>query len=101
MRWLNNRQIDLYTECVNNSIRAIKVWFDEDNMWVSLEDGRILAVPRVWFPSFSGASKEQLKNYEMSGNGIGLHWDELDEDISVPNLLLGYGAVQGHGVLRK
>jgi len=73
--------------------RASKIWFDEDNMWASLLDGRILAVPKVWFPRFLSASPEKLEAYEMSGNGAAIHWEDLDEDISVPNLLLGYGAV--------
>lgn len=76
-----------------SEIRATRVWFDEDNMWLSLDDGRILAVPKVWFPRLCEASDQQLMNYEFSGNGAAVHWEELDEDISVPNLLLGYGAV--------
>lgn len=77
-----------------NDIRAVKVWFDENNMWISLDDGRILAVPKVWFPRLNSASEFQLMDYELSGNGIGIHREELDEDISVPNLLLGYRAVR-------
>ena len=77
-----------------DSVRAKRLWFDEDHMWVSLDDGRVLAVPKVWFPRLMNATDTQLMNYEMSGGGIGLHWDELDEDISVRNLLLGYGAVR-------
>lgn len=75
-----------------DSVKAIKVWFDENCMWLSLDDGRILAIPRIWFPRLNTATKEQLEKYELSGNGIGIHWDELDEDISVPNLLMGYKA---------
>ena len=82
---------------MNSSIensRATKLWFDESNMWLSLDDGRVLAVPKVWFPKLNAATDEQLMNYEMSGYGVGLHWEELDEDISVPMLLLGYGAIR-------
>ena len=82
---------------MNTSIenaRATKLWFDEDNMWLSLDDGRVLSVPKVWFPKLEAATDEQLMKYEMSGYGIGLHWEELDEDISVPMLLLGYGAIR-------
>ena len=75
-------------------MRATKVWFDDDNMWVALDDGRVMSVPKVWFPRLDNATDEELNDYEMSGNGLGLHWDKLDEDISVPNLLLGYGAVR-------
>lgn len=76
-------------------VRATKVWFDEDNMWLSLADGRMLVVPKVWFPKLLNASDEELAAYEMSGDGIGLHWEKLDEDISVPNLMLGFSAVKG------
>jgi len=75
---------------LNNNARADKVWFDEDNMWVALSDGRVLAVPKIWFPRLQNASAEELADYELSGHEIGIHWDCLDEDISVPNLLLGY-----------
>jgi hypothetical protein len=70
---------------------ALKVWFDDDNMWVLLVDGRQLSVPRAFFPRLQKASINELANYELSGGGIGIHWDKLDEDISVPNLLLGIG----------
>ena len=77
-----------------DNVRATKVWFDDDNMWVALDDGRVMSVPKVWFPRLDNATDEELNDYEMSGNGLGLHWDKLDEDISVSNLLLGYGAVR-------
>ena len=77
-----------------DNVRATKVWFDDDNMWVALDDGRVMSVPKIWFPRLDNATDEELNDYEMSGNGLGLHWDKLDEDISVLNLLLGYGAVR-------
>jgi len=58
-------------------------------MWVSLTDGRQLSIPLAYFPRLLNASLEQRKKYEMSGGGTGLHWEEIDEDISVPGLLLG------------
>ena len=63
--------------------------FDSDNMWVELIDGRKLAVPLVYFPRLAQASVAQRKKYIISGGGKGLHWEALDEDISVPALLLG------------
>ncbi|GAX61570.1 hypothetical protein SCALIN_C25_0017 [Candidatus Scalindua japonica] len=69
---------------------AKKVWFDNENMWVSLIDGRQLSIPLVYFPRLLNATPEQRCKYEMSGGGTGLHWEEIDEDISVPGLLLGY-----------
>jgi hypothetical protein len=71
--------------------RATKVRFDADNMWVELTDGRQLGVPLVYFPRLLNATQTQRDNYIISGGGTGLHWDELDEDISVKSLLLGIG----------
>lgn len=70
---------------------ATGVRFDADNMWIDLVDGRQLAVPLAYFPRLLHASQAQRARYEISGGGTGLHWDELDEDISVEGLLLGIG----------
>ena len=69
--------------------RASKIWFDNDNIWLNLSDGRQLSVPLAYFPRLHKATEQQRENYELSGGGTGLHWDEIDEDISVPNLLIG------------
>ncbi len=68
---------------------AKSVSFDETNMWVELADGRKLAVPLAYFPRLLHATPSQREKYEISGGGIGLHWDEIDEDISVEGLLTG------------
>ena len=65
------------------------VRFDDDSMWVSLSDGRILAVPLAWFARLLHATAEQRQQFELSAKG--LHWDALDEDISVAGLLAGVG----------
>ena len=69
--------------------RADKIWFDEYNLWVLFTDGRQLSVPLAYFPRLQKASIQQLENYEMSGGGYGIHWDDLDEDIHVQSLLVG------------
>jgi len=58
-------------------------------MWVDLSDGRRLGVPLAWFPRLLRATPEQRANCRISRRG--LHWESLDEDISVPGLLAGYG----------
>ena len=63
--------------------------FDNDNLWVELIDGRKLAVPLVLFPRLLKATPEKRSHYVISGGGVGLHWEELDEDIRVKNLMLG------------
>ena len=79
---------------MDKEVRAHKVWFDENNMWVLFADGRQLSVPLAYFPRLLNATPEQRENFEMSGGGTGLHWDELDEDISVPHLLIGRSVKQ-------
>ena len=74
-----------------NKAFARKITFDFDTMWVTLADGRKLGVPLAYFPRLLEATPEQREAYEISGGGTGLHWDEIDEDISVEYLLLGIG----------
>jgi hypothetical protein len=73
--------------------RAAKVWFDADSLWVLLQDGRRLSVPLSYFPRLLKAGPKQRKSFKLSGGGVGIHWDDLDEDISVAGLLLGDGDV--------
>jgi len=58
-------------------------------MHVALADGRIVSVPLIWFPVLHRATVEQRRQYEIGGGGIGLHWPELDEDLSVAGLMAG------------
>lgn len=71
------------------STSAKSVRFDDNSMWVDLSDGRVIAVPLAWFPRLLHATPEQRQRVEISSKG--LHWDELDEDISVAGLLAGIG----------
>jgi hypothetical protein len=68
---------------------AGSVSFDADSMSVEFRDGRRLSVPLAYFPRLLNATESQRLAYEISGGGVGLHWDELDEDISVEHLLMG------------
>lgn len=68
---------------------AQSVNFTEDDLTVALADGRTIIVPLVWFPKLAGASQSQLENYEILGDGEGVHWPEIDEDLSVNGLLRG------------
>ena len=71
------------------TISPEKVWFDEDNLWVLLSDGRTVGAPLVWFPRLLSADSASREAFELSVHGI--HWDSLDEDISVQGLLAGLG----------
>jgi hypothetical protein len=74
---------------MSSSVRAKSVRFDEDSFWVELSDGRTLSVPLAWFPRLLRASPEQREAVSISSRG--LHWDELDEDISIEGLRAGRG----------
>ncbi len=76
---------------LSETISAKTVRFDKATMWVELSDARILGIPLVWFPRLMNASDEDRNSFELSRHGI--HWDNLDEDISVEGLLAGRGDV--------
>ena len=63
--------------------------FTEDTLSVDLVDGRTISAPLIWFPRLAQASKKQLDNWELLGDGEGIHWPEIDEDLSVAGLLRG------------
>jgi len=72
---------------------ASRVWFDDDNLWVALRDGRQISTPLAYFPRLLKATPAQREKFDVSGGGVGIHWDELDEDINVAGLFLGLGDV--------
>ncbi len=74
---------------VPTSALAKSVKFADDLMQVFLTDGRIISVPVIWFPLLHEATPEQREHYEIGGGGVSLHWPEIDEDLSVANLLAG------------
>jgi hypothetical protein len=68
---------------------AQHVTFDEAMMHVAFRDGRVLSVPLAWFPTLRDASPEQRAKCEIGGGGVSLHWEELDEDLSIAGLMAG------------
>ena len=78
-------------------ISAESVRFEDDMMWVALSDGRTIGVPLAWFPRLLHASPEQREAVEISP--YGLHWQAVDEDISVAGLLRGKGDGTGSGTV--
>lgn len=68
---------------------AKSVHFDDDNLCVSLNDGRSLSVPLIWFPRLLNAQPKEREQCRISRKG--LHWEALDEDISIAGLLSGHG----------
>lgn len=69
------------------SNQAINLSFTKEKMTVFMEDGREIGIPLEWFPRLREATKEQLENWQFIGNGEGIHWEELDEDLLVSELV--------------
>jgi len=74
---------------MTTSVRAKIVRFDDHSMWVDLDDGRTLGVPLAWFPRLLHGSPDERSQVVISPSG--LHWESLDEDISIEGLLAGRG----------
>ena len=72
--------------------RAVDVATDDDNLTVDLADGRRLTVPLAWFPRLLQASRNQRRNWRFIGDGHGIHWPDVDEDLSVSGLPRGTAA---------
>lgn len=72
----------------NKTYPAIKgLTIEENQISAQMSDGRQVSIPIAWFPRLLAASKEQLKKFEISPGGYGIHWPEIDEDISVKSFL--------------
>ncbi len=66
---------------------AVDVSCSKDGLSVTLSDGRVVSVPLVWFPRLADASPRERSEWDLIGGGIGIHWEAIDEDISVASLL--------------
>ena len=71
-------------------IKAVRV--DEDSLTVDLADGRTLSTPLAWYPRLLHATLEQRNNFKISHAGFGIHWPDVDEDLSVQGMLAGAAA---------
>lgn len=69
--------------------RCIGVTITDDTLSADLEDGRTISVPVSWYPRLAYGRVEEREQFQISGAGYGIHWPELDEDVSVEGLLLG------------
>ena len=75
------------TLAVNVEPLAIEVSCTDDSLQVTLADGREISAPLVWFPRLQKATPDERKEWRLIGGGIGIHWESVDEDISVESLL--------------
>ena len=80
---MHTSAIDLHLPDIEN------VTITEDTLTVELSDGRSLSVPLAWFPRLLHVSPTERRNWRLVGKGHGIHWEDLDEDISVEGLLAG------------
>lgn len=75
--------------------RVADISINEDELSVRLKDGRTISVPLAWYPRLLHATKEQRANWKISGAGYGIHWEDIDEDLSSEGLLRGAPAARG------
>jgi len=74
--------------------RVLDVGLSDDSLSVWLRDGRVISVPLVWYPRLLNATPAQRKNWKIAGGGYGIHWPDLDEDLSTEGLLRGAPAAK-------
>jgi hypothetical protein len=80
-------------------VRDVRV--DDDTLAVDLADGRTIIVPLAWYPRLLNATLEQRSHWKLSGAGYGIHWPEIDEDLSTEGLLRGAPAAAEPARLRR
>ncbi len=80
---------------------AVKVVVSDDTLSIDLADGRTLSVPLAWYPRLSHASSEERNHWRFIAAGRGIHWPNLDEDISVENLLAGKASGESQTSFKK
>jgi hypothetical protein len=84
-----------------HDVRATDVRLTNDTLTVELDDARTLSVPILWFPRLAKATKTERERWQMLGDGEGIHWPDLDEDIEVVGLLLGWGSSESAASLQR
>ena len=80
---------------------AQSVTITEDTLSVDLSDGRSISVPLAWFPRLLHSTEEERNNWRLVGNGQGIHWEDIDEDISIEGLLAGKPSGESQLSLKK
>ncbi len=80
---------------------AIAVSVTDDALVIGLSDGRTVTLPLTWYPRLLHGTPEECANWRLIGNGIGIHWPDLDEDISVESILRGKPSMEAPASLKK
>jgi hypothetical protein len=86
-------------DTANAEAQSVRV--TEDELIVELADGRTIIVPIAWFPRLAYGTPEERSNWELLGGGMGIHWEDLDEDISVAGLLAGRKSAESQSSLKR
>mgnify|MGYP006451199571 CR=1 FL=1 len=86
---------------IEKEIFAKAISFTEDSMVVYLDDGRSISVPLAWYPRLNSGTAKEREHYELIGDGEGIHWPDLDEDISVEGIIAGRGSVESAKSLER
>ena len=86
---------------LNPETKAQNVIVTNDTLTVVLNDGRSISVPLAWFPRLLHGTPDERSNWRLMGNAEGIHWSDLDEDVSVGNLVLGKASAEGEDSFRK
>ncbi|MBT3387020.1 MAG: DUF2442 domain-containing protein [Desulfobacula sp.] len=73
----------------------------DDSLIIELDDGRTVSVPTAWYPRLLNASKKERENWRLLGKGCGIHWESLDEDISVEGILTGQPSGESQASFKK
>lgn len=72
-----------------STVRATKVWFTEEHICLKLADGREIKTPLEFYPRLKSATPDQRNKLELNSSGTGIHWPQLDEDLTVEGIILG------------
>ncbi len=89
------------TLSIDQDVFAQSVAFTDDSLVVHLDDGRSVSVPLAWYPRLQRASRAEREDFELIGDGEGIHWPRLDEDISVEGILAGRRSAESAESLRR
>jgi hypothetical protein len=82
-------------------VKALDVSVTDDTLTVDLADGRTLSVPLAWYPRLLHGTPEERRNWRLIGGGVGIHWPDLDEDISIEGMLLGKRSGESQDSLQR
>ena len=82
-------------------VTASRVEITDDTITVDLSDGRTISAPLAWYPRLSHGTPDERKRWRFIADGLGIHWPDLDEDISIENLLAGKRSAESQSSLQR